>query len=153
MWLSNYCCDEGNCASVKAKIYRLFDTQNSIDILSRPGANLIRQVSRFDQQLGLVLYGEYLKQCNLQFGINCVPADFLSQNIIAMIASAKRDLGITWNVSDIRALLEAGKQNQSALKLFLEQNYDFIAQSNSVYQFVRSWLQRNDVHVDGFEEI
>lgn len=64
MWLSNYCCDEYNCASVKTRVHRLFGTQNSIDILSKPGANLIRQISRFDQQLGLVLYGEYLKQCN-----------------------------------------------------------------------------------------
>lgn len=44
-----------------------------------------------------------------------------------MVASAKRDLGITWNVGDIRALLEVGKPNRTALTLLLEQNYDFIA--------------------------
>ena len=101
---------------MKDRIYHLFDCQSSIDILSKAGANLIRQVSRFDQQLGFILYGEYIKQCNLQFGMNCTPSDYLSQNIIAMVASAKRDLGITWNVNDVRALLEIGKSNRSAVR-------------------------------------
>ena len=48
--------------------------------------------------------------------MNCTPSDYLSQNIIAMVASAKRDLGITWNVNDVRALLEIGKPNRSAVR-------------------------------------
>lgn len=65
--------------------------------------------------------------------MSCTPSDFLSQSIIAMVASAKKDLGITWNIYDVRALLEIAKSNRVALKQFLEQNYDLIAQSDATY--------------------